>query len=91
MKYIVQNLKTDMKLLRNGKMTVIKSGQKTAVSIQEYQYLAQVYGMNVKGEKEVSVRITEPVKIESFADVKNIEIKNTLKKNKRKGKKVSNR
>ena len=64
MKYKVKNLLADMKLFRTGGVIVIKKGKEAVVSAEEYQYLSQVYGMAVKGEKEIVIRITEPVKIE---------------------------
>ena len=67
MQYKVVNLLCDMKLIRDGKVVVIKRGKDSLVSAQEYQYLSQVYGMSVKGEKEIVVRVTEPVKIEEIA------------------------
>ena len=63
MKYKVCNLVCDMKLMRDS-LVIIKRGQSVLVSQQEYQYLAQVYGMAVKGEKEYTVRATAPVKID---------------------------
>ena len=60
MKYKVINLERDMKLGTK----VIKRGETVSVSQQDYQLLAQVYGIAVKGEKEFSVRITKPVEIE---------------------------
>ena len=59
MKYKVINLERDMKLGTK----LIKRGESVSVSQQDYQYLAQVYGMAVKGKKDYTVRITEPVKI----------------------------
>lgn len=59
MLYKVCNLERDMKL--GAKL--IKRGESVSVSQQEYQFLAQVYGMAVKGEKEYTVRITEPTQI----------------------------
>lgn len=64
MKYKVSNLKTDMKFMKDGVPTVIKRGESLSVSVQDYQYLAQVYGMSVKGEKDYTVRVTVPVEIE---------------------------
>ena len=63
MKYKVTNLESDMKLKTATGVVCIKRGTSMSVSIQEYQYLAQVYGMAVKGEKEYTVRITKPVQI----------------------------
>ena len=60
MRYKVCNLERDMKL----DTRLIKRGESVSVSQQEYQFLAQVYGMAVKGEKEYTVRITRPVEIE---------------------------
>ena len=59
MKYKVINLERDMKLGTK----LIKRGESVSVSQQDYQYLAQVYGMAVKGKKDYTVRITEPVQI----------------------------
>ena len=59
MKYKVINLERDMKL--GAKL--IKRSESVSVSQQDYQYLAQVYGMAVKGEKDYTVRITEPAEI----------------------------
>jgi len=59
MKFKVCNLERDMKLGTR----LIKRGESVSVSQQEYQFLAQVYGMAVKGEKEYIVRVTEPVQI----------------------------
>ena len=63
MKYKVYNLERDMKLGSR----LIKRGDVASVSQQDYQFLAQVYGMAVKGEKEYTVRITEPVQIETVS------------------------
>lgn len=63
MKFKVYNLERDMKLLQNGVPVVIKRAQKVLVSQQDYQYLAQVYGTAVKGEKEYTVRVTTPTQI----------------------------
>ena len=60
MQYKVWNLERDMKLGTK----LIKRGESVSVSQQDYQYLSQVYGMAVKGEKEYTVRITVPVEIE---------------------------
>ena len=60
MKYKVCNLERDMKLGTR----LIKRGESVSVSQQDYQFLAQVYGMAVKGEKELVVRVTEPAKIQ---------------------------
>ena len=59
MKYKVCNLERDMKLGTK----LIKRGESVSVSMQDYQFLAQVYGAAVKGEKEYTVRVTEPVQI----------------------------
>lgn len=64
MKYRVINVVEDMKLLREGKLFLIRRGKEEIVSAQEYQFLGQVYGLNVKGDLVVEVRVTEPVKIE---------------------------
>ena len=61
MKYKVCNLERDMKLGSR----LIKRGVSESVSQEDYQYLAQVYGMAVKGEKEYIVRTTVPVQIET--------------------------
>ena len=63
MKYKVSNSLTDMKLLRDGKCFVIKRGTTEIVSQAEYQLLGQVYGLSVKGEKVIEVRITKPARI----------------------------
>lgn len=65
MKYKVCNLERDMKLGTR----LIKCGVKVSVSQQDYQFLAQVYGIAVKGEKEYTVRTTVPVQIETPAPV----------------------
>lgn len=62
MKYKVCNLERDMKLMRNG-LFIIKRGESVSVSQQEYQYLAQVYGIAVKGEIDYAVRVTLPAEI----------------------------
>lgn len=62
MKYKVCNLERDMKLGTR----FIKRGESVSVSQQDYQFLAQIYGMAVKGEKEYIVRTTVPVQIESI-------------------------
>lgn len=77
MQYKVCNLERDMKL--GGKL--IKRGESVCVSQQDYQFLSQVYGMAVKGEKEYAVRVTEPVKAEPL-----ILEEETPKKGKRKKK-----
>lgn len=61
MKYKVCNLERDMKLGNK----LIKRGESVSVSQQDYQLLAQVYGVAVKGEKEYAVRTTVPVTIET--------------------------
>lgn len=77
MKYKVKNLLSDMKLFRNGSVVDIKKGTEYIVSAEEYQNLAQVYGMSLKGNKAVEVRTTKPVKIETV-------VQDTQKKRKRK-------
>ena len=79
MKYKVINLERDMKL--GAKL--IKRGESVSVSQQDYQYLAQVYGMAVKGEKDYTVRITEPVQIVKSDDI----VKEPVLAKKRKNKK----
>ena len=64
MKYKVLNLERDMKL---GKR-LIKRGESVSVSQQDYQFLAQVYGMAVKGEIDYAVRTTAPVQIEPVSE-----------------------
>lgn len=59
MKYKVCNLERDMKLGTK----LIKRGEKVIVSQKDYQFLAQVYGMAVKGEIEYTVRVTKPAEI----------------------------
>lgn len=61
MKYKVYNLERDMKLGNK----LIKRGESVSVSQQDYQFLAQVYGVAVRGEKEYTVRTTVPVQIET--------------------------
>ena len=63
MQYKVINLLSDMKLLRNGNLLIIKKEKEAVVSAQEYQFLSQVYGLAVKGERHCVVQITAPVKI----------------------------
>ena len=63
MQYKVCNLERDMKLGTR----LIKRGVSESVSQEDYQYLAQVYGMAVKGKKEYIVRTTVPVQIEKQA------------------------
>lgn len=75
MQYKVWNLERDMKLGTK----LIKRGEPVSVSQQDYQYLAQVYGMAVKGEKEYAVRITVPVEIEK-AEQKTLTKKRKSKK-----------
>ena len=65
MKYRVINVVEDMKLLREGKCFVIRRGKEEIVSEAEYQFLGQVYGLNVKGELVIEVSITQPAKIET--------------------------
>lgn len=60
MQYKVCNLERDMKLGTR----LIKRGESVSVSQKDYQFLAQVYGMAVKGEKEYTIRVTVPVEIE---------------------------
>ena len=55
MKYKVWNPENDMKIAIGGKVYVIKRGTKISLSQLDYQHLAQVYGMAVKGEKEYFV------------------------------------
>ena len=62
MKYKVFNLECDMKLVKNGRVITIKQGNSVSVTQKEYQYLAQVYGMAVKGTEDIVVRVTEPVR-----------------------------
>ena len=83
MQYKVVNLLCEMKLIRDGKVVVIKRGKDSLVSAQEYQYLSQVYGMSVKGEKEIVVRVTEPVKIEEIAESIIAPVSNKKRKHKR--------
>lgn len=61
MKYKVLNLERDMKLGTR----LIKRGESVSVSQKDYQFLAQVYGMAVKGEIDYAVRTTVPVQIET--------------------------
>lgn len=84
MKYKVKNLLKDMKLFRVDGVVVIRKGKEAIVSADEYQYLSQVYGTAVKGEKEIVIRITEPVKIEE--SVKTEESVVVVSKKKRKHK-----
>jgi len=56
-----------MKLVRGDTVVVIRKGVDATVSVQEYQYLSHVYGMGLKGNKVMEVRITKPVKIEAVA------------------------
>lgn len=65
MHYKVYNSSCDMKLLRDGKLVIIKKNNLFEVSMVEYQYLSQVYGMNLKGDKVIEIRTTKPVKIEN--------------------------
>ena len=82
MQYKVINSLVDMKLLQDGKLVVIKRGTSASVSVEEYQYLSRVYGMAVKGEKEIVVRVTEPVRIVEAKEVASVV--ESSKKNKRK-------
>lgn len=84
MKYKVKNLLKDMKLFRVDGVVVIRKGKEAVVSADEYQYLSQVYGTTVKGEKEIVIRITEPAKIEE--SVKKEESVVVVSKKKRKHK-----
>lgn len=68
MQYKVYNSICDMKLLRNGSLFVIKKDTVSEVSADEYQYLAQVYGMSLKGDKVIEVRTTKPVKVETVVE-----------------------
>ena len=68
MQYKVTNVLCDMKLLRNGKLVIIKQGQTSEVSAEEYQYLSAVYGMSVKGEKTLDIRVTKPVEFNVSAE-----------------------
>ena len=77
MKYKVCNLERDMKLGTR----LIKQGESISVSQQDYQYLAHVYGMAVKGEREYTVRTTMPVRIETPAKTpEQISVKKRRKK-----------
>lgn len=76
MQYKVCNLERDMKL--GAKL--IKRGTSVSVSQQDYQYLSQVYGMAVKGEKEYTVRVTAPVKAEPLSVVEEMPKKGKRKK-----------
>lgn len=77
MKYKVCNLERDMKLGTR----LIKQGESISVSQQDYQYLAHVYGMAVKGEREYTVRTTMPVQIETPAKThEQISVKKRRKK-----------
>ena len=80
MQYKVYNLERDMKLGTK----LIKRGESVCVSLQDYQFLSQVYGMAVKGEKEYAVRITEPVKAEpvEVGTVESVPIKKGKRKKK---------
>lgn len=75
MQYKVWNLERDMKLGTK----LIKRGEPVSVSQQDYQFLAQVYGMAVKGEKEYTVRVTVPTQIEQ-AEQKTLTKKRKSKK-----------
>lgn len=83
MKYKVWNPENDMKIAIGGKVYVIKRGTKISLSQLDYQHLAQVYGMAVKGEKEYAVRATTPVQIEQ----KVVESESVVPAKKRKSKK----
>ena len=87
MKYKVCNLERDMKLLQNGSLVTIKRGESRSVSVQDYQYLAQVYGMAVKGEKEYIVRITKPAEICECAKIAQVSVPEPVPAKKRKNKK----
>ena len=82
MKYKVCNLERDMKLGTK----LIKRGESVSVSQQDYQFLAQVYGMAVKGEKEYIVRTTEPVQICKNAKIAPVSLPEPLPAKKRKKK-----
>ena len=82
MKYKVCNLERDMKLGTK----LIKRGESVSVSQQDYQFLAQVYGMAVKGEKEYIVRTTEPVQICENAKIAPVSLPELLPAKKRKKK-----
>ena len=75
MLYKVCNLERDMKLGTR----LIKRGESVSVSQKDYQFLAQVYGMAVKGEKEYTVRVTVPTQIEQ-AEQKTLTKKRKSKK-----------
>lgn len=83
MKYKVCNLERDMKLGTR----LIKRGESVSVSQKDYQFLAQVYGMAVKGEKEYIVRITEPVEICKSSKMKPVSAPEPAPVKKRKSKK----
>lgn len=68
MKYKVWNPERDMKIKVGSEVYTIKRGEKISLSQIDYQHLAQVYGMAVKGEKEYAVRTTAPVQIEQHAE-----------------------
>ena len=80
MTYKVLNLVNDMKFIRNRQLVVIKRGREFSVSDKEYQFLSQVYGMAVKGEKEYAVRVTAPVKAEPLSVVEEMPKKGKRKK-----------
>lgn len=69
MKYKVFNLECDMKLVKNGRVITIKQGNSVSVTQKEYQYLAQIYGMAVKGTEDIVVRVTEPIRFEKSEPV----------------------
>lgn len=48
---------------------LIKRGESVSVSQKDYQFLSQVYGMAVKGEKEYIVRVTAPVEIDAPVEI----------------------
>ena len=79
MNYKVINLERDMKL--GDKL--IKRGAPVSVSQQDYQYLAQVYGMAVRGEKEYTVRITKPAEICECAKIAQEPVPAKKRKNKK--------
>lgn len=83
MKYKVTNLTSDMKFMRDGAPVVIRHGQTAAVSLQEYQYLSQVYGAAVRGEKDYTVRTTKPVKIDSVENKPVVQSTKKKRKNKK--------
>lgn len=68
MQFKVVNLLCDMKLVRGDTVVIIRKGTEATVSAQECQYLAQLYGMDFKGEKVAEVRIANPVEINVVAE-----------------------